>query len=663
MENPIIIKNTLNEVVHITDLSNQYVGALEQKELSNYYTITEINSSQSLRTFINDGTIIINNGTIDLPIEDALNHVTDATNYELIKKLSDLPEVPPIEVGKIMEGVDSTSVIWIDKPDKERYLCFGISLEEYCPDTIVPTVPLTNTGYIMPTAGIINSIAVTTDASTSNEFEVLKNGGIVGSLSFDEETKKTINDLNVSYVKDDIINLQTTSTIPHADINNVYTPDDNTLWLAHIDGDSQTLKHITNSSTISKGMSGRVIGATLNSTGIFDKCISFDGTDYVQLLHHDDYDTQDCTIEFSIKPTNLLDWQTFLSKEDSNLGLFIGSNGSKLNLTNGTFEWESSSLFTTGIWQHIAIVLGIGGLKIFLDGTLIHSDAGHTLGLNGNYELMTLGTSLEYNTVNYYNTFDYYYTGQMDELRISNSRRYETNFTTPSAEFTNDVNTVGLWHFNETSGFLVYDESDTIQNAMLMANNSLSEIKTDQKKFGTHSLKLNGSNDDWIRSNHLPVYESTTITVEGWIRPHHDTSTGIVFQKGDSNTEGGLTVMWVKDVKRLDITYEGASTSRTLQTNNNSFIRNEWHHFSITLSATQIVVLVDAAVQDYEDLTTDYENVWLNNKSDIYWGRNGIVNSYYGRVYLDESRISNIHRIYSGETSGIKQITALVGVK
>jgi hypothetical protein len=114
MENPIIIKNTLNEVVHITDLSNQYVGALEQKELSNYYTITEINSSQSLRTFINDGTIIINNGTIDLPIEDALNHVTDATNYELIKKLSDLPEVPPIEVGKIMEGVDSTSVIWIN---------------------------------------------------------------------------------------------------------------------------------------------------------------------------------------------------------------------------------------------------------------------------------------------------------------------------------------------------------------------------------------------------------------------------------------------------------------------------------------------------------------------------------------------------------------------
>ena len=114
MIKPIIIKNTTNSVVYIIDLHNQYIAELEEKILSDYYTISEINSSQDLKNLVSDGTLIINDGGTDLSVEDALLHITDITNFEVPKKLIDLPEVPPIEVNSLLHGIDSTSCDWID---------------------------------------------------------------------------------------------------------------------------------------------------------------------------------------------------------------------------------------------------------------------------------------------------------------------------------------------------------------------------------------------------------------------------------------------------------------------------------------------------------------------------------------------------------------------
>lgn len=41
------------------------------------------------------------------------------------------------------------------------------------------------------------------------------------------------------------------------------------------------------------------------------------------------------------------------------------------------------------------------------------------------------------------------YNGFIDEVRLSNITRYDTNFTRPSAPFTSDGNTVALYHFDE----------------------------------------------------------------------------------------------------------------------------------------------------------------------------------------------------------------------
>ena len=52
-----------------------------------------------------------------------------------------------------------------------------------------------------------------------------------------------------------------------------------------------------------------------------------------------------------------------------------------------------------------------------------------------------------------------YFNGLIDEVRISNSVRYSSGFTPQTLPFTTDVNTIGLWHFDESVGTIVYDET------------------------------------------------------------------------------------------------------------------------------------------------------------------------------------------------------------
>ena len=50
-------------------------------------------------------------------------------------------------------------------------------------------------------------------------------------------------------------------------------------------------------------------------------------------------------------------------------------------------------------------------------------------------------------------------TGYLDELRISGVARYSDNFAPPAFDFSSDDQTLGLWHFDSSTG-LMLDDSD-----------------------------------------------------------------------------------------------------------------------------------------------------------------------------------------------------------
>lgn len=134
----------------------------------------------------------------------------------------------------------------------------------------------------------------------------------------------------------------------------------------------------------------------------------------------------------------------------------LGQSGLNFSDTvaNGTYQFDfrndgtrlsdahlSNGLPNENQWYHWAIVsLGNGTVRLYSNGTQRFSgDAS----LSGTNRTIAFGHASFVNpqTSNF----------AFDEIRISNNARYTANFTAPSTAFTNDANTLALFHFNGTS--------------------------------------------------------------------------------------------------------------------------------------------------------------------------------------------------------------------
>ena len=577
------------------------------------------------------------------------------------------------DAEKRFDTQDGVSINDINTSGGIKYISFGDSSDDDLPaTTMLKVVGGSTLGYVMPVDGKIEEVSVLTDCINSNNYNILKNNAVVYTLTLSSGIKGYDTSMSVPYIAGDILTAQmvTYSGVLLSDIDNSYISDSNTLFLAHFDGDDEVYRHVTNSSTTCFGMPGRRQGADLNYDGKFDRCVNFNGSsDYVEFLHHKDYDIQDVTVEFWFKADDIYNTQHLFSKDSSGydtgghltIGLVYDDIYVRSQNTYTSKEIQFDPNITPGVWYHLAVVLGTGGIKVFLNGVLKSSDASWTQGLNGNREPFILGAGLtsNYDSYVYYHT--YHFNGKIDELRISSTRRYESNFTPSTIPFTNDNDTLGLWHLDETDGNVVYDSSSIIQNAMMQTTGSMCTIETDYVKFGTNSIKMNNSKNDWLRLNHNSFYETSVLTVEGWIRPYCDDS--VIFQKGNSSyTEGALQIWWKLYEQKIEVKYYGASSFRTITTATNSFKTNEWHHFSVTIDVDYIKVYVDGVEAGYEELTTDFQNVWNNNKDDIYIASTHCRN-YYFEGYYDEIRISNSVRHYGSESESVKEINMLIGVE
>lgn len=78
----VILKNTTDSDIRVADLSGIGIVALGQRDVSEKFSLATLSRSANLLTYINDGTIVINDGTNDLSIEDGLNHIKEISSYE-----------------------------------------------------------------------------------------------------------------------------------------------------------------------------------------------------------------------------------------------------------------------------------------------------------------------------------------------------------------------------------------------------------------------------------------------------------------------------------------------------------------------------------------------------------------------------------------------------
>ena len=104
-------------------------------------------------------------------------------------------------------------------------------------------------------------------------------------------------------------------------------------------------------------------------------------------------------------------------------------------------------------WMHVAGVYDGSELRLYVDGNLIASEAfsgpisdSRNEDIVVNRHVWASGSSSRL-------------TGYLDELRISGVARYSDNFTPPAFDFSSDDQTLGLWHFDSSTG-LMLDDSD-----------------------------------------------------------------------------------------------------------------------------------------------------------------------------------------------------------
>jgi hypothetical protein len=112
---------------------------------------------------------------------------------------------------------------------------------------------------------------------------------------------------------------------------------------------------------------------------------------------------------------------------DTNNRLNHGSSGNGDNGNNPT----SDNVISLNTWHHVALCregTGTNQTRIFVDGTVVlsHTDT-------SNYQTYTYGPYL--GAFDEGGTDPYYYTGYIDDVRISNVARYTSNFTAPTAAF------------------------------------------------------------------------------------------------------------------------------------------------------------------------------------------------------------------------------------
>jgi uncharacterized repeat protein (TIGR01451 family) len=163
---------------------------------------------------------------------------------------------------------------------------------------------------------------------------------------------------------------------------------------------------------------------------------------------------------------------------DYGISLFTSGNaGIAFGVHNGTSGDGicSTTNVADGQWHHVAVTRSIsdGMMRIFVDGVLedekdgpdgdiSYNDARPASAPNDPY--LVIGAE-KHDAGPQFPSFS----GWIDEVRLSTTIRYTSNFSRPNQPFSSDANTAALYHFDEGTGDLIVDSasggaSDGIRN-------------------------------------------------------------------------------------------------------------------------------------------------------------------------------------------------------
>lgn len=399
----------------------------------------------------------------------------------------------------------------------------------------------------------------------------------------------------------------------------------------------------------SAGPTVRNVSLTIGGDTQFDRSVykwdnsslAFDGTgDGIATDDTLDLSSGAWTMECWLYATNTNTTEIiFDPRFGSQINRILGWRNGRIAYYSGSWQ-TSSNTFSASTWYHFAWVYDGTNVKGYVNGTLEL-----TVSESGTFVDSELAIGARYDIG------AAYFNGHLQDIRISNTARYTSNFTAPTQSLTNDTDTV---LFINDLGFDgdndIRDDGGSRRYVAPDLRNG-GELDTAQYKFGSSSwyqsangmgVELSSNQDDWWDT----LSTTDPFTIEMWVRR----------QDNPSDTKATLfdlhankfTLYYDESTNNL-IMGEGPSTPRIT---GGSLSTNTWYHVALTRNSSGVCKLWIDGTQSGSNYTL------LHNGAAIFSMRFFGDSTSRGWVgHIDECRFSTVERYSSSFTPSTTAFT------
>ena len=322
------------------------------------------------------------------------------------------------------------------------------------------------------------------------------------------------------------------------------------------------------------------------------------------------------TIEFWFNVTSGVNCVLLTSNIPYTLQIYYNSSTNKLEVSMGAgSSWnimQSTSTTNTvslNTWNHVALSYGTS-YRFYLNGSQEITNSATTVLSASSLNNLTFGMFYNYNS----NTRNYLLTGYIDELHITNERKYSeaTIFIVePSAYLLKSSFSLALNHFDGSNGstsLFSSENTETCTYTYVYVPSSGAVISTSQYKFGSSSLYLPASSDYLIIRN-LTLSASSSVSVEFfyWFDGTVTTTTYNVFST---------------NLYYLQILSSGSNKYWRMNASNSSnftFTTKTWYHIVYQKSTSASTVYVNGvSVLSFSDYVAPTTFTLLSNGTSYY---------------------------------------------
>ncbi|EKE29495.1 MAG: Structural protein [uncultured bacterium (gcode 4)] len=343
-----------------------------------------------------------------------------------------------------------------------------------------------------------------------------------------------------------------------------------------------------------------------------------------------DFTSSNWTIDLWLYPTNISAYPWFigqLNNTDKNWCAYIHVNGAIAVWVSWLNEIKSADwVIVNNKWQHIAIVKNWTSTTIYVDWRNVAS-ATTSVWTNSTYPLLIWGF-----LSGWANQYFWWY---IDEVRISNTARWTSNFDTnlPTWHYDNDANTKLLIHFDWA--WSAFTDSSS-SNRPITPSWSVTQSSL---KIGDWAIYLNWNTSYLsIPASDDITFWSWNFTLETWMNPATVSWWQRIFsQMWSTNSDRSIYLAMNSNKIHLWISTGTVAAFDISFPFNTSISANVWTHIALVRNGSTISLYVNWV----KDSVT--YNIWTtairtsSSNFGVWWWDSAWE---YFNWYLDEVRIS-----------------------